>query len=167
MKGKVILIVCGILLCFHACKDKNEVLHQKLKTTIARYMESSVEGFKVDSIKILGIDSLTDMQYAYLNKVVYQNYEEQLEQNYILYIIPQTEQEWDEQERVSSQLEKVKNQILYCDSILLHPNTDTVTFQYFFVATHLFGKNKNAQPETYEIGFPMDRKFNIRELDLK
>ena len=167
MKQKVIFIICSLLFCFYACKDKTTVLNQKLKTTITRYMESSVEGFKVDSIKILGIDSLTDMQYAYLNKVVYQNYEEQLEQSYILYITPMTEQEWDEQERVNLQLEKVKNQIISCDSILLHPNTDTVKFQYFFVATHIFGKNKQAQSEEYEIGFPIDKKFKIKELDLE
>jgi len=167
MKRKAIFIICSALFCLHACKDKKEVLNQKLKTAIIQYMESVVEGFKVDSIKILAIDSLTDMQYVYLNKVVYQNYEEQLEQNYILYITPTTEQEWDEQERVSLQLEKIKNKIMYCDSILLDPRTDTVKFQYFFVATHLFGKNKNAQPEEHEIGFPIDKKFNVKELDLQ
>jgi hypothetical protein len=167
MKQKAILIILGTLFCLHACQDKKEVLNQKLKKTITQYMESSVEGFKVGSIRILGIDSLTDLQYAYFNKIVYQNYEEQLEQNYILYITPMTEQEWDEQERVSLQLERIKNQIIRCDSILLDPRTDTVKFQYFFVVTNIFGKNKNAESEEHEIGFPIDRKFKVRELDME
>jgi len=164
MKPKVIIIICSTLFCLHACGDKKEALNLKLKSAITHYMELSVEGFKVDSIKILGIDSLTDLQYAYFNKVVYQNYEEQLEQNYILYVTPITEQEWDEQERVQLQLEKIRNQLLRCDSILLSPSTDSVRFQYFFVATHVFGKNKNAQPETYEIGFPINKAFTVQEL---
>jgi len=168
MKYRVILIIiCGTLFCLHACQDKKEVLNKKLKTTIARYMESSIEEFKVDSISILSIDSLTDLQYAYFNKVVYQNYEEALEQNYILYITPMTEQEWDEQERVSLQLENIKNQIMRCDNILLDPHTDTVKFQYFFVVTNVFGKIKNTQPKSYEIGFPIDKKFNVKELDME
>ena len=154
-----------VLFCLYGCKDKREVLNQKLKIAITQYMESAVEGFKVDSIKILGIDSLTDIQYVYFNKVIYQNFEEQLEQNYILYISPITEQEWDEQERISLQLEKIKNKIMQCDSILLDPRTDTVKFQYFFVATHVFGRNKNAQSEVHEIGFPIDKKFKVSELE--
>jgi hypothetical protein len=167
MKQKVIFSICAMLLCLCACNDKQEVLNRKLKNTITRYMESSVEGFKVESIRILGIDSLTDFQYAGFNKVIFQNYEEVLEQNYILYVTPATDEEWDEQERISLQLEKIKNKIVQCDSILLSPTTDTVRFQYFFVAAKVFGKNKNAQSELHEIGFPMDKKFKVKELDVE
>ena len=163
----LVIAMIAILLCFYACKDKKEVLNQKLKDTITHYMESSVEGFKVDSIKIVGIDSLTDIQYAYFHKVIFQNFEEQLEQNYILYVTPITEQEWDEQERIRLQLEKIKSKIMQCDSILLDPDTDTVKFQYFFVATQVFGKNKNAQSEVHEIGFPIDKKFKVMEMELE
>ena len=167
MKQKIIFSLCAILFCLCACNDGQEALNRKLKNAITKYMESSIEGFKVDSIKILGIDSLTDLQYAYFNKVIFLNYEDVLEQNELLYVTPYTDEEWDEQERVSLQLENVKNQIRRCDSILLSPTTDTVKFQYFFVATHVFGKNKNAQPELHEIGFPMDKKFKVMELDMK
>jgi len=166
MKQRIIFIIIT-LLCFCACESSKERLNRKLKNAITEYVESSIEGFKVDSIKILGIDSLTDLQYAYFNKVIFLNYEDVLEQNRLLYITPYTDEEWDEQERVSLQLENVKNQIRRCDSILLSPTTDTVKFQYFFVATHVFGKNKNAQSEVHEIGFPMDKKFKVMELDMK
>ena len=156
-----------MLLCLCACNDRQEALNRKLKNAITKYVETSIEGFKVDSIKILGIDSLTDLEYAYFNKIAYQNHEEMLERNYILYVTPYTDEEWDEQERISLQLENVKNQIRRCDSILLSPTTDTVKFQYFFVATHVFGKNKNAQSEVHEIGFPMDKKFKVMELDVE
>ena len=167
MKQKVILIIISTLFCLHACQDKKEVLNQKLKKSITQYMESSVEGFKVDSISILGIDSLTDLQYAYFNKIVYQNSEEELEQNYMLYITPETEAERDEQESLSLQLEKIKNHIIRCDSILLDPRTDTVKFQYFFVPAYVFGRNKNAESEEYKIGFSIDRKFKVKELDME
>jgi hypothetical protein len=167
LKVKRILFICAVSLLFYACGDRQGALNQKLKSAISQYMESSVEGFKMDSIKILGIDSLTDLQYTYFNKVIYQNQKEQLEQNYILYITPANEQEWDEQERINLQLEKIKSKIMQCDSILLDSRTDTVKFQYFFVSTQLFGKNKKAQSEVYEIGFPIDRQFKVREVEME
>lgn len=167
MKQRVFIIICSALLCLHGCGGGQEALNRKLKSTITRYMESSIEGFRVDSIRILGIDSLTDLQYAYLNKVVYQNYEEQLEQHYLLYVTPDTEEEWDEQERVQLQLQKIKDQLLRCDSILLSPGTDTVKLQYFFVATHVFGKNKHAEAEVHEVGFPISKQFKVMELNVE
>jgi len=167
MKQKVVFIILTALLSLCACRNGKEKLNQRLKQVITQYMESSIEGFTVDSVQILGVDSLTDLQYAYFNKVALQNYEELLEQNRMLYLTPITEEEWDEQELVINQLQKIKNQLMQCDSILLDPRTDTVIFQYFFVATNVFGKNKNAQSETLFYGFPMDKSFKIKEMDVK
>jgi len=162
---KSVFIIFAVLF-FYACGDRQAVLNKKLKQAITRYMETSVAGFKVDSIQILGIDSLNIVQYAYFNKVVYQNHEEALQQNYLLYITPINEQEWDEQERIQLQLDKIKMKITHCDSILLDPHADTLHFQYFFVAAKLFGKKKNA-PQVHEIGFPIDKQFKVMELDME
>ncbi|MDR1458938.1 MAG: hypothetical protein LBI60_01820 [Bacteroidales bacterium] len=155
----LIFIVCG-------CKNENEKLEMKLTVAITSYMEKNIDGFKVDSISILGIDSLTDFDFAYFRKVILKNQEEQFYDNPLLYLDATTNEEFDEQERLQKQLQTVQYYIHQCDSILLDKQTDTVSLQYFFVATTIYGKDKQGKNQVHEIGFPVNKTFDIKEISM-
>ena len=128
-------------------------------------MEKNMDGFTVDSVNIMGIDSLTDLEFAYFQKIIYENHESELLYNRMLYIYPITDEEYDEKEKLQSQLQGIQNRIQLCDSILLDVKTDTVAINYFFVAAKIFGKNKQGEIRLHEIGFPMDKSLTVKEID--
>ena len=140
-------------------------MEKKLKATIVEYMQANVEGLQVDSVLILGQDSLNDMDFAYMNKIVLQNAQEEMENNYLLYIEPETPEERVNQFELNKNLEWIKAKISYWDSVMLDNGTDTVTFQYYFVTSRIYGKI-GQMSQTYEIGFPISSDFKVQELQL-
>jgi len=148
------------------CKNQNERLKIKVTKVITSYVEENMEGFTVDSVLIMGIDSLTDLDFAYFQKIIYENHESKILSNRMLYLYPITEEEFDEQEKLQSQLQAIRDRIQLCDNILLDIQTDTVSVEYFFVATKIFGKDKNGETRTHEIGFPIDKNFIVKEIDM-
>jgi hypothetical protein len=129
-------------------------------------MEKNMENFTVDSVNIMCIDSLTDLDFAYFQKIIYENREKEILANRALYIYPITDEEFDEQEKLQSQLQNVQNRIQLCDNILLDTKTDTIDIQYFFVAAKIFGKDKKGEIKTHEIGFPIDKNFAVKEIEM-
>jgi hypothetical protein len=129
-------------------------------------MEKNSEGFQVDSVFIMSVDSLTDFDFAYFQKIILKNKEEQLYNNPLLYIDAITDTEFDKQEKLHLQLQNLQRSISQCDSILLDERTDTTSLQYFFVATTIYGKDKDSKVQVQEIGFPIDKDFVVKEIDL-
>jgi len=163
--NKQFILVFFVFICsVFGCKNQQEKLKTALTKVIVSYTEKNMLGFTVDSVSILGIDSLTDLDFAYFQKVVYENRESEIRANKMLYIYPVTDEEFDEQEKLKLQLQTTQNHILSCDSILLDNRTDTVVVQYLFVAAKIFGKNKKGEIETHEIGFPIDKNFTVKEI---
>ncbi len=165
MNKRIIFTGICLLLFVLGCKDENQKFKEKASATIASYIEKNMEGFKMDSISILGIDSLTHLDYAYFRKVILKNHESGILANQLLYIEPQTDQEYEMQEELQSFLQNVQTQITECDNILINPTTDSVTIQYYLIATSIYGK-QGDKPQQHDIGFPIDKDFNIQEIDL-
>ena len=163
-RKKILIIIIPIFFVF-GCKNPHEKLKIKLTKAITSYMEENMKELCIDSVSIMGIDSLTDLDFAYFQKIVYENRESEILANRNLYIYPDTDEEFDEQEKLQSQLQAIQNYILLCDSILLDNRTDTILMQYFFVATKIFGKDKKGKVQIYEIGFPIDKYFNVKEIE--
>jgi hypothetical protein len=134
MSRKFFLIVIIPIFFIFGCKNPHEKLIIKFTKAITSYMEENVNEFCIDSVAIMGIDSLTDLDFAYFQKIVYENRELEIRTNKMLYIYPITDEEFNEQEKLQSQLQTIQNYILLCDSILLDNRTDTASIQYFFVA---------------------------------
>ena len=166
MNRRLFLCVIALIICVFSCDTKQEKLKTKFTKVISSYVENNMDAFKIDSISIMGIDSLTDLDFAYFQKVIFKNYESEIYANPALYFDPITDEEFDEQEKLQSQLQMIQNNIQRCDSILLDNQTDTVSVQYFFVATRIFGKDDKGNSQIREIGFPIDKKFAIREINL-
>ncbi len=157
-----IVLICVVL----GCKSKDEKLKMKLTGVITSYMEENIDDFRVDSVSIMGIDSLTDLDFAYFQKIIFKNTESEILTNRILYLDPITDEEYDEQEKLQSQLQMIQNRIQFCDSILMDQRTDTTSVEYFFVATKIYGKGKGETIQIQEIGFPIDKNFVIKEIDI-
>ena len=165
MNKKNIFIGICLLVFALGCKNENQKFKEKASTVITSYIEKNMDEFKVDSISILGIDSLTHLDYAYFRKVILKNHESGIFTNELLYIEPQTDQEYEMQEELQSSLRNIQTQITECDNILINPTTDTVTIQYYLIATSIYGK-QGGKPQQHDIGFPIDKNFNIQEIDL-
>ncbi|MBP5412180.1 MAG: hypothetical protein J6Y47_02865 [Bacteroidales bacterium] len=163
--GKRIFIYACIALLLCACSLRQQSVEKKLKATIIEYMQANVDGLQVDSVLILGQDSLNDMDFAYMNKIVLQNAQEEIENNYLLYIEPETPDERVDQFELNKRLEWIKTRINYWDSVMLDDNTDTIRFQYYFVSSRVYGKIGQTS-QTYEIGFPISADFKVQELQL-
>ena len=97
--------------------------------------------------------------------MVLKNHESELLANPLLYSEAQTDQEYELQEKLQSSLRNVQAQIVVCDNIMINPTTDTVTIQYYLIAACVYGKQGN-EPQKHDMGFPMDKDFNIQEIDL-
>jgi hypothetical protein len=166
MRKKIFFVTVAFICIAYGCENKDEKLKTKLTSVIASYMEKSIDGFKVDSISIMGIDSLTDFDFAFFQKIILKNQEEQLHRNRMLYIDPVTDEEFDKQEELQLQLQNIQHYINQCDSILLDERTDTTSLQYFFVATTVYGKNKEGKVEIQEIGFPVNKRFEVKEINI-
>ena len=164
MNKKIIITSICLLVFVWGCKDENQKFKEKASTTITSYVEKNMDGFTIDSISILGIDSFTHLDYAYFRKVILKNYESEILANHLLYTEPQTDQEYEIQEKLQSSLQKIQSQIEECNNIMINPTTDTLTVQYYFVATSIYGKQGDKQ-EHHDIGFPMDKNFIIQEID--
>jgi len=156
----LVVFVCAVF----GCGNQDKKLKMELTKIITSYMEENMDGFKVDSVSVLGIDSLTDLEFAYFQKIIFENRVSEILADRVLYY-PTTDEEFDEQEKLQAQLQTIKNRILLCDGILLDNRTDTVSIQYFFVATKIFGKDKKGDIQTHEIGFPMDKNLTVKEID--
>ena len=164
MNKRMILASLCMLLLVIGCKNENQKFKEKLTVTITSYVEENMDGFKVDSVSILAIDSLTHFSYAYLKKVILKNYESEIFANELLYMEAETDEEREVQANLQSSLRNLKSRIEECDNILVNPTTDTITIHYFFVATSIYGKQGNENILQYEIGFPIDKEFVIQEI---
>jgi len=166
MNKQLILLVFVVICSVFGCGNRSEKLNKKIEKVITSYMEENMDGFTVDSVSIMGIDSLTDLDFAYFQKIIYENRESEILANRMLYIYPDTDEEFDAQEKLQLQLKTIQNRINLCDNILLDDRTDTVSVNYLFVATKIFGKYKNGTIQIHEIGFPIDNKnFKVKEID--
>ncbi|MDR3266882.1 MAG: hypothetical protein LBT24_04845 [Tannerella sp.] len=163
---RTIFLISVLLLCvLYGCTDKTEQLKTQLRTVITAYIEKNINGFTVDSVSIMGIDSLTDLEFAYFQKIILQNRESELLSSPALYETPKTDDQWNEQEKTELQLQHIQTSIADCDRILADLQTDSVTFHYFFIPAKVYGKDKKGQSQIHEIGFPMDKKLEIQEID--
>jgi len=167
MNRRFIIVFCVLVGFVFGCKNQNEKLKGKLTKVITSYVVENMEGFAVDSIDIMGIDSLTDLEFAYFQKIIYENRESEILANRMLYIYPITDEEFDEQEKLQTQLQNIKNRIQLCDSILLDERTDTLALQYFFVGAKIFGKDKKGETQIHQIGFPIYKNFTVKEIDFE
>jgi hypothetical protein len=129
-------------------------------------MEQTIDGFKVDSVFIMGIDSLTDLDFAYFQKVVLETQEEHLYNNPLLYTNTVSDEEFDEQKKLQLQLQNIQHSIFRCDSILIDERTDTLSVQYLFVGTIVYGKDKQDKIQIQEIGFPVNKHFEVVEINI-
>jgi len=165
--NRLLILVAIVVICsVFGCENQNEKLKKKVAKVITAYMDENIDGFCVDSVFIMGIDSLTDLDFAYFQKVVYENRELEIRANRMLYIYPDNDEEFDEQEKLQLQLVSIQSRIKLCDNILIDDKTDTVSINYLFVATKIFGKDKNGNIQIHEIGFPIDNKnFIVKEID--
>ena len=166
MNKKIVLTGLCLLLFVAGCKDENQKFREKLIVAITSYVEKNMEGFQVDSVSILGIDSLTHLDYAYLRKITLKNHESEIFANELLYIEPETDEERDAQAKLQSSLRNIQSRIEECDNIMINPTTDTTTIHYFFVATSIYGKQGNKKELRHDFGFPIDKEFNIQEIDI-
>jgi hypothetical protein len=166
MRKKVFLLIVMVIYFVCGCESKHEKLKIKLTNAITFYMEQNTDGFKVDSVFIMGIDSLTDLDFAYFQKVILETQEEQLYNNSLLYTNPVSDEEFDEQEKLQLQLQNVQYAISQCDSILMDERTDTTSVEYLFVGTIIYGKNKQGEIQIHEIGFPVNKHFEVEEINL-
>ena len=153
-----------MLLFAIGCKNENQKFKDKLTVTITSYVEENMDGFKVDSVSILAIDSLTHLSYAYLKKVILKNYESEIFANELLYMEATTDEEHEAQARLQSSLRNLKSRIEECDNILVNPTTDTTIIHYFFIATSIYGKQGKEKNLKYDIGFPIDKEFVVQEI---
>lgn len=165
MNQRIILTCCCFLLFFSGCKSEQEKFNHKATSVIRSYIGENMPDFHLDSISILGIDSLTHLDYAYFRKMVLENHESEISSNIFLYIEPQTEEEYETQQRLQFSLQNIRNQIEECNNILINPTTDTTTIHYFLVATTIYGK-KNDKKIQESFGFPMNKEFVIQEIDI-
>lgn len=165
MNKRFFLYFVVLTVFLFACGNKQERQNNKFKKAIASYMGKNMEAFNIDSISILGVDSLTDFDFAYFQQVIFKNYEMEIIGNPKLYIYPDTDKEFDEKEKLQAQLQMIQNRINSCDSIMLDSQTDTTSIQYFFVATKIFGKDNKGELKTHEIGFPINKNFEIKEIN--
>ena len=166
MNKRLILSLIALCCAVFGCRNETEKLQKKLTQVITSYVEENMENFTVDSVKIMCIDSLTDLDFAYFQKVIYENRESEIRANRLLYLYPTTDEEFDEQEKLQSQLQNIQNRIQLCDNILLDMKTDTVALQYFFVAAKIFGKDKKGDVKMHEIGFPIDKNLTVKEIEM-
>jgi len=167
MNKRFIIVFCVLLGFAFGCGNQDERLKIKITKVITSYMEENMEGFTVDSVNIMGIDSLTDLEFAYFQKIIYENRESEIFANRMLYIYPITDEEFDEQEKLQSQLQNIQSRIQLCNNVLLDIQTDTVSVNYFFVAAKIFGKDKKGETQIHEIGFPIDKNFIVKEIDFE
>jgi len=167
MNKRFIIVFCVLLGFAFGCGNQDERLKIKITKVITSYMEENMEGFTVDSVNIMGIDSLTDLEFAYFQKIIYENRESEIFANRMLYIYPITDEEFDEQEKLQSQLQNIQSRIQLCNNVLLDIQTDTVSVNYFVVAAKIFGKDKKGETQIHEIGFPIDKNFIVKEIDFE
>jgi len=165
MNKRIVLAGLCLLLFIAGCKDENQKFRDKLIVVITSYIEENIEGFQVDSVSILGIDSLTHLDYAYLRKITLKNHESEIFANELLYIESKTDEEREAQAKLQSFLRNIQSRIEECDNIMINPTTDTTTIHYFFVATSIYGKQDGKELQ-YDFGFPIDKEFNIQEIDI-
>jgi len=164
MKQRIVLIIACVCLLAVSCKDENQKFREKLSLTITEYVEQNLDGFKVDSVSILSIDSLTHLDYAYFRKIVLRNQESDILSGELLYREPVSEEEHASRHQLQSSLKNLQSQIEECDNIIANPTTDTTVIQYFFVATSVYGKQENQAQEKLDIGFPLDKNLKIQEI---
>ena len=165
MNKKIIFTGICLFVFIVGCKDENQKFREKASSTITSYVENNMEGFQVDSVSILGIDSLTHLDYAYFRKIILKNHESNILANELLYVEPQTDQEYEMQKELQSSLRNIRTQVQECDNIMINPTTDTITIQYYLIATSVYGK-QGDEPQKHDIGFPIDKNFNIQEINL-
>jgi len=164
MKQRIVLIIACVCLLAVSCKDENQKFREKLNIIFTEYVEESIVGFKVDSILIFSIDSLTHLDYAQFRKEVLKNHESDILSSELFYREPDSEEEYANRYQLQSSLQNIQIQIKECDNILSNPTTDTTTIHYFFVATSVYGKQENQAQEKLDIGFPLDKNLKIQEI---
>ena len=165
--SKHFILIFFACVCFMVgCKNQDERLKVKATKIILSYVEKNMTDFSVDSINLMAIDSLTDLDFAYFQKIIYENKESEILSNRLMYIPPITDDEYNEQEKLQLKLQSIQKRIQLCNNVLLDIQTDTVAVQYLFIATKIFGKNKKGEPQIHEIGFPIDKNFRIVEIEM-
>jgi uncharacterized lipoprotein NlpE involved in copper resistance len=165
MKKQFILVSIVVIYSVFGCENQSDKLNRKIAKIITSYMEENIDGLTIDSVSIMKIDSLTDLDFAYLQKIIYENKESEICANKMLYIYPDSDEEFEIKEKLQLQLQTVRNCIMLCNNVLLDDKTDTVFVNYLFVDAKIFGKDKKENIQIYEIGFPIDKNLNVKEID--
>lgn len=159
----IVLFTSSILLL--SCRNKEESLHKKIHDTIEDYVAKDLApNTRIDSIKILRIDSLSEYQFIdYVLKPVIENEIEELSFQYNHLSENGSMDELILKQQTEQQINILVDKLLYYDKKLSLSTKDSGTLSYYFVSTLIYTKTDTTSSQEY-YGFPITPDFQIREI---
>lgn len=146
--------------------NKEKKLHTKLKQVITEYISKDFEkGEKLDSIKILQVDSVSDYHFTkYILENVIENRLEEL--SFACSHLSDTTsiEELQLKQKYESEINMLIDKTFYYQSLLKNANLDSTNFKYFFVTTKIYTTKHQQQTQEY-YGFPITSDFKVREIN--
>lgn len=158
-------IVLLTTILFLSCRNEEERLHKKIHDTIEDYVAKDLTpNSRIDSIKILRIDSLSEYQFIdYVLKPVIENEIEELSFQYNHLSENGSTDELILKQQTEQQINILVDKLLYYDKKLKQSANDSGKLSYYFVSTLVFTKTDTTSSQEY-YGFPITPDFKIREI---
>jgi len=166
--NKRISLLCMLLFMasvLFSCRSEEERFQKKINDAIKEYVAKSLApNTRIDSIKILQIDSLSEYQFIdYILRPVIENEIEELSFQYNHLSENGSVDELILKQQTEQQINILVDKLLYYDKKQGVSANDSDKLSYYFVSTLIYTKTDTTSSQEY-YGFPITPDFQIREI---
>ncbi len=165
MKNKFqYFIFIATLIFLLSCKREETIVREKLQKSIESYVQKNMpKGQTLDSISIQNIDSLTEFTYIMFYQQFLENSLEMLnmEMNFAL-TNGENQKASDKMDQISMVWTKSDEYSAYIDR---QKGDDKTPFKMYFAVTKVYYKLPNNTQDIQDVGFPIDKNFNVVEMN--
>lgn len=162
----IILLFVILSISLISCKKTSKIrLDEKIDSTIRTYLNGNLpDYYKLDSLAIIRIDSISEAEYLLLYRDFLDNTMDVLNEQ-----MNEAMKNGDEQ-TVNDKIDLIRSSNGVYNSVLIRLEKalqkEENVFYMYFVHTKAFFTISNEEKEIQEIGFPIDSTFQVVELSL-
>lgn len=164
VKKILIITFCITFIVLFSCTRPETIAREKISKSINDYMMKNLpENRTLDSISIVKIDSLTEFSYIMFYQEFLENSIEMLnmEMNFAL-----SSGDRDKANEKMEQISRVWSRSDdYLNYIEKNKGDDKTPFKMYFAITKVYFKLSDKTQEIQDMGFPIDKEFNVVELN--
>lgn len=168
IKNSIFYAICiSFILLTISCENKEERMQKKIHKVIEKYILTDLnKGTKIDSIKILRIDSVSDYHFvAFIIKPIIDNRLDELNYQFNHLSDSGSIEELKLKQDTEYEINKLIDKSDFYTDKLTNETLDSTNIRYYFVSTLIYTTDSNNNTSRDYYGFPITTDFQVREIN--